>query len=62
MIDAVINSLKKKMNPYPYQTQRRQKMCERERDVDLGGRGFTAATAGKKKKRFLVTALYVLRT
>lgn len=33
----------------------------RERDVDLGGRGFTAATAGKKN-RFLVTALYVPRT
>lgn len=49
------------MNPYPYQTQRRQKMCERERDVDLGGRGFTAATAGKKT-RFFVTALYVPRT
>lgn len=30
MIDAVINRLKKKMNPYPYQTKRRQKMCERE--------------------------------
>lgn len=47
MIDAVINRLKKKDESLLLPNKKKTENV-RERDVDLGGRGFTAATAGKR--------------